>query len=240
MVRTRTHERLKRVLAAALWTFLESGYRGTKLQEVAERAGVSVGSLYSYVENKEALFELVLLTALHEPPPPVAALPYKSAHGPDHITWVWERLQAFAQFPKLEEAAAREAAPADALGEFEEILREIWAWQSHYWQAIELIERCAKEWPDLHILYYRQFRRGAFAQASALIARRMSQGVIRHYPDAPTALRVIVENIAFFAMHRHVRPDSAELDEDIARETVIRLLVAGFTPDPRQNEVDHG
>ena len=238
MVRTRTSERLRRVLESALGTFLELGYRGTKLQEVAERAGVSVGSLYSYVENKEALFELVLLTALHQPPPPVGSLPYKSAHGPDHISWVWERLQAFAHFPKLEAAAAREEPPTDALAEFEEVLREIWAWQSHYWRAIELIERCAKEWPDLHILYYRQFRRGAFAQASALIERRMAQGVIRRYPDAPTALRVIVENIAFFAMHRHIRPDSASLDEDTSRETVIRLLVTGFTPEPNDGGRD--
>lgn len=235
MSRYRTEARLERILEAALGTFLELGYRGTKLQEVADRAGVSVGSLYSYLENKEALFELVLRTALHEPIPDVDALPFRSAHGADHISWVWERLQEIARFPRLEEAVACDE-PEDALQEFEEVLREIWAWQSRYWRAIELIERCAKEWPDLHMLYYKQFRRGVFGRAASLIERRMSQGVIRRYPDSATALRVIVENIAFFAMHRHVRADSADLDEDVSRETVIRMLIAGFSPERSQGE----
>ena len=235
MAKTRTQARLDGLLDAALSAFLDLGYRGTTLQEVANRAGVSVGSLYSYVGSKEALFELVLRTAMHEPKPDLEDLPFQGASSQDLISWVWERFREIAHFPTLEEAAARPA-PEDPMAEFEAVVREVWAWQSRYWRAIELIERCAREWPDLQMLYYKEFRRGAFALSQGLLERRMAEGAIRKYPDAATALRVMVENIAFFAMHRHIRPDSAYLTEDTSRETVVAVLVAAFTPEARGPE----
>ncbi|MEZ4416338.1 MAG: helix-turn-helix domain-containing protein [Gemmatimonadota bacterium] len=244
MARTRTESRLERILDAALLSFLENGYRGATLQDVAERAEVSVGSVYSYVADKEALFELVLRAALREPPPDLESLPFQSTEGSALVSWVWERFGEIAHFPTLDAAAARPA-PAKPLSELEQVLREVWAWQSRYWRAIELIERCARDWPDLHMLYYKQFRRGVFAKAAGLFQRRMAEGVIRAYPDASRpdpdhALRVVVEAIAFFAMHRHVRPDSDYLDEDVSRETVIGMLVAAFTPAEAPPATDAG
>lgn len=229
MVRTKSRRRLGRILDAALDAFLELGYRGTRLDEVARRAGVSVGTLYLYAKGKEALFELVLRRAFKDPLPDVDHLPFAGTAGPDLVDWVWNRFQRISSFPRLEAAAAAPA-PADPMAELEGIVRELWDWLSSHWQAIELIERCARDWPELHLLYYKQFRRGAFATATVCLARRMDEGVWRRYPDPATAMRVIVENVAFFAMHRHVRPDSASLDEDTCRETVIPLLLAGFDP----------
>jgi AcrR family transcriptional regulator len=48
------------LLAAALDIFIDKGYAGTKLDEVAARAGVSKGTLYLYFENKEELFKAVV------------------------------------------------------------------------------------------------------------------------------------------------------------------------------------
>ena len=229
MVRTRSLTRLHAILDAALSAFLEDGYRRTRLDEVARRADVSVGTLYLYAEGKDALFELVLRRALGDELPDPATLPFPASVGPVLVDWVWARWQAIADFPELE-AVADAPAPPDPLTEFERVVRGIWDWQASHWQAIELIERCARDWPELHMLYYKQFRRGAFALATRYLARRMEEGALRRYPDAATAMRVIVENIAFFAMHRHIRPDSHTLDEDLSRETVVALLRAGFDP----------
>jgi AcrR family transcriptional regulator len=49
------------ILDATAQVLLERGYAGTSTNLVAERAGVSVGSLYQYFPNKDAL-----LAALHE------------------------------------------------------------------------------------------------------------------------------------------------------------------------------
>jgi AcrR family transcriptional regulator len=48
------------ILAAALDVFVEHGYAGARLEEVARRAGVTKGTMYLYFENKEALLEAVV------------------------------------------------------------------------------------------------------------------------------------------------------------------------------------
>jgi len=51
------------ILEAAAQLFGERGYTGTTTNKVAERAGVSIGSLYQYFPNKEAL--LLALSERH-------------------------------------------------------------------------------------------------------------------------------------------------------------------------------
>ena len=47
-------------MAAALELFVEKGFAGTRLEDVATRAGVSKGTLYLYFGSKEALFKAVI------------------------------------------------------------------------------------------------------------------------------------------------------------------------------------
>ncbi|MGB2819253.1 MAG: TetR/AcrR family transcriptional regulator [Burkholderiaceae bacterium] len=54
------------LLAAALELFVEKGYAGTRLEDVAHRAGVSKGTLYLYFENKEDLFKAVVRESVVE------------------------------------------------------------------------------------------------------------------------------------------------------------------------------
>lgn len=56
----RKEARPAELLAAALDLFVEKGYAGTRLDDVAARAGVSKGTLYLYFENKEDLFKAVV------------------------------------------------------------------------------------------------------------------------------------------------------------------------------------
>ena len=48
------------ILNAALDAFVENGFAATRLEDIAERAGVSKGTLYLYFESKEALFKAVI------------------------------------------------------------------------------------------------------------------------------------------------------------------------------------
>jgi AcrR family transcriptional regulator len=50
-------ERPAHILSAALEAFVENGFAATRLDDIAERAGVSKGTLYLYFESKEALFK---------------------------------------------------------------------------------------------------------------------------------------------------------------------------------------
>jgi hypothetical protein len=80
------------------------------------------------------------------------------------------------------------------------------------------------------MLFYMQFRRELLELGAQYLGRRMEQGHLLPYPDAGTAARVLAETVTFFAMHRHVRPDSADLQEELSRQTVLVLLDRGFLP----------
>jgi len=56
----RKEARPAELLAAALDLFVDKGYSGTRLDDVAQRAGVSKGTLYLYFDNKEELFKAVV------------------------------------------------------------------------------------------------------------------------------------------------------------------------------------
>jgi AcrR family transcriptional regulator len=71
--RRRKAERPQEILEAAFAEFSRNGYATTTLDQIAERAGVTKGTIYVYFENKEHLFismvrELmkVALDAVHE------------------------------------------------------------------------------------------------------------------------------------------------------------------------------
>ena len=53
-------ERPKEILEAAMELFVEKGFAGTRLDDVAERAGLSKAAIYLYFDDKIALFEGVI------------------------------------------------------------------------------------------------------------------------------------------------------------------------------------
>lgn len=67
------------ILEAALELFVERGYAATRLDDVAQRAGVSKGTLYLYFDGKEALFKAVvrsgIVRAIEEAEQTVATYP---------------------------------------------------------------------------------------------------------------------------------------------------------------------
>ena len=49
------------ILQAAHDLFVEQGYHGTSMRQVAQRAGLALGGLYNHFPSKEAVFEAVFL-----------------------------------------------------------------------------------------------------------------------------------------------------------------------------------
>lgn len=60
----RAEARLQELLDAALTVFVARGYAQTRLDEIAERAGVAKATLYRYYENKLELFKAVVRNSL--------------------------------------------------------------------------------------------------------------------------------------------------------------------------------
>ncbi|WP_394844676.1 TetR/AcrR family transcriptional regulator [Pendulispora brunnea] len=53
----RSRERLERILETAATLFVERGYESTTMENIAERAQTSIGSVYQFFPNKRAIFD---------------------------------------------------------------------------------------------------------------------------------------------------------------------------------------
>ena len=59
MARPIPEDRLRRLVEVATAVFIDQGFRQTRMEGVAAALGVAKGTVYLYVESKEALFDLV-------------------------------------------------------------------------------------------------------------------------------------------------------------------------------------
>ncbi|QEN88830.1 TetR/AcrR family transcriptional regulator [Labrys sp. KNU-23] len=77
-------DRNRRILEAASWLFRDVGYDSARIEDIAERAEVSVGTLYNYYQNKGDILLAAVTMEVEEvleagrrivanPPPTVAA-----------------------------------------------------------------------------------------------------------------------------------------------------------------------
>lgn len=57
-------EKQNRILSVARSEFADNGFENTSIQQIAKKAGISVGSVYKYFENKETLFTMVVQEGL--------------------------------------------------------------------------------------------------------------------------------------------------------------------------------
>ena len=229
MVRTRAPGRSDAIAEAAIRLFMRRGYASTRVEMIAEEAGVAPGTLYLYAEGKDALFDLALHTAFLAPRQLPDAAPYRLESRSSIIESAWRLVQERARFPRLERAAALPPI-ADARQEFADVVTEFYDWLARYWRGIRIIEKCALEWPELSTFFYRELRRGGLDLLERYLAGRARENRLRAMPDDAIAARIVLETVSFFAMHRHTAPDSDRLDDAATRETVLAVLTAAFIP----------
>jgi AcrR family transcriptional regulator len=51
----------QRIIEAAYALFLEQGYHGTSMRQIAERAGLTMGGIYNHFDGKESIWEAVFM-----------------------------------------------------------------------------------------------------------------------------------------------------------------------------------
>lgn len=62
----RARKTREKILSQAIKTFAEKGFHGTKVDVIAESAGVNKQRIYAYFGNKASLFEICLVNVLSE------------------------------------------------------------------------------------------------------------------------------------------------------------------------------
>src|SRR6185503_6623676 len=100
MARAIPRDRLSRLVEVATAVFIEQGFRQTRMDDVAEALGVAKGTVYLYVESKEALFDLVCRSADRSFERPIE-LPVKTPPAGATIQYIVDRLAAGQTMPAL-------------------------------------------------------------------------------------------------------------------------------------------
>src|SRR5436309_14632106 len=75
MPRKRPHDRLDKIADAATQVFIQHGFAGAKISQVASFAKVGPGTIYLYASGKEALFDIAIRRSLEDPTVWSLALP---------------------------------------------------------------------------------------------------------------------------------------------------------------------
>jgi AcrR family transcriptional regulator len=221
-------DRFPALIRAAAQVFLELGYRRAQMADVAARLGVSKGTLYLYVESKEALFDLALRHADDATPPPLPPLlPVPTPEPGATLLNVEKRISEEAALPVLRAALAR-GRVRDARAEAEGIAREIYALLARHRVAIKLLDRCALDYPGLAAVWYRTGREGLLALLEPWLADRMRRGRLRRYADVAVVARLVLETLTYWAVHRHWDPSPQALDEAAVEDSVVAFVVGAL------------
>lgn len=222
-------ERLVSLATAATEVFGRLGYRGTRTADVAIRAGMSAGSVFTYVESKEALFHLVFLHGLGLLREETPELPLGTP-GPGETVALFGRAMREFSEPRLQ-AALRSKEPADVTQELRGIVEERYDLIERYWPLLAVIERCAVEMSEVEAVWFGAARNRFYSELAEYLTRRMASGRLRPMPDALVTARLITESVAWFAWHRRGGRDVELYDDQTSRDTVIEFVCAALIPD---------
>jgi len=220
-------ERLTDIGRAACAVFTAKGYRLSLISDVADLLGLSHGLIYRYVDSKEALFGLALRFAMDPSSLADLELPVSSPEPGETISSTADWLKEKSRLPILNRARKIKRAD-DERAEFASVIAEHYDTVASNHPVLALIERCAPDLPDLHIAYFLQMRRTVQGQSAEYIGSRIEAGQFRPVLDITVATRFVIETVAWFAWHREGDPDSETIGNDVARTTVIQLLVNAF------------
>jgi AcrR family transcriptional regulator len=230
MSRVRPSDRLKVILDAASDIFSRKGLQRTKMSDVATAAGVSQGTLYSYVESKEALFRLLLDRGLDPNCPLPETLPIPSPPSDALAEKMTETVEACFALPSLEQALCCEHV-ADFSAELCEILNELYARLHQTRRVADILERSALEVPELTQMFFGVRRQHMLARFEQLVRLRCASGAYYAH-DPPVCARVILQSVEFFARDSGAPLSPTGEDDSVTQSTVIAMLAKSIVACP--------
>lgn len=224
MPRAIPEDRFHDLVEAATSVFLEQGYRRTQMADVAARMGIAKGTVYLYVESKEALFDAVVRHAdrrerialpdeLPVPTPPAGAT----------LEEVRKRV-AEAGLPVLTEALARRRV-VDVRAELEAIVRELYELLARHRVGIKLLDRCAHDHPELAEVWYGAGREAVRDLLRRYVEDRIRRGRLAPVKDPAITARIVLETAVFWAVHRHWDPSPQPVDDRLAEDAVVQFTL---------------
>lgn len=221
MARSVPDDRLEALVRVATEVFIEQGYRRTQMADVAAALGVAKGTLYLYVESKEALFDLVCRWADRRFVKP-DALPVRTPAPHSTLEHIGQRLTA----------ALGKGLAFGERADLETIVLQLYDVLAANRYGLKLIDRSARDLPELAAMWFGRGRGTAVAALASYLEDRMRARRLRRFESSAVAARFIVETCAFWAVHRHWDAAPQDVDDALARRVIVELITAAFAADP--------
>lgn len=228
MARKRAPFRFDDLIDAATDVFVQDGFARARMDQVARRARSATGTIYLYVESKEALFDLALRRALEDPAALNPDFPAKTPSRDEILTGFQRCLHAACHLPQLWVALDHREA-TDISGELEAILREIWHWLARYRRAILMVRASVADWPGLGQRLEREFHADTVKRLAGYLEAKASSGPLGHSPSPRATAGFVLATLSASALGLGFSGEITDrmpgaLDEDAAVQTLLHGL----------------
>jgi len=225
MVRAIPAERFGQLVEVATKTFIACGYRQTQMADIATALGVAKGTIYGYVDSKEALFDAAVRYADgHLTLPVPADLPLRRPPEGATVAYIRGRVAAEVADLALVQVVTRSLVLEDPADELSAVLSDLYHRIARNRLALKLVDRCAADYPELAQVWFGEGRWAQHQLLVQLIRSRISDGHYHVFEHVDVVARTLMETIAFWALHRHFDPSPQTLDDAEACRVVVDLF----------------
>lgn len=228
MARTKdSPERIRTLLQAATTVFRQKGFRRTQMSDIAVEMKCSTGTLYNYVDSKEALFEHAVVAGFNQSVPDCEVLPL-ALPKPGARQVITQRAREIAEGSGLD--LTNQLVEAGSLAEeVTLIISDFFLFFCDYYPVLEMIESSQLDYPDVATAYLEARSELVFAPWIRWVRRRHEEGRFRQDIDPEWTVRYLIEMIATGAWK--IRHDSGAYDEEKARDALIKIALATLLRD---------
>lgn len=226
MARAKPAGKLAEIADAALTAFGRNGFRLTQMADIAKLCRVSAGALYGYVDSKEALLYVAVLSGIGKLDPAMA-LPVRAASTADMLAALQQEIGRRSHWPFLKAALKREKA-ASVAEEAEGIAGELYDLVARDRRLIRLLSICSRDVPEIADFHTHKVRGRYLNDLGAYLKKRNAGGQMKADVATPAAARALIEMVAWMAAHRHNEPIPMPATEAEVRGTVQALFAAAL------------
>jgi AcrR family transcriptional regulator len=226
-------KRLREMVEAALAVFCRQGFERAQVADVAKQMGVAVGTLYLYVEGKEALFDLVVRHTAAEDPGWLddIEIPAPTPAPGSTVEFLRQVFGRKGQWPHLEAALQRERTD-DIRSELDGIVREQYRLMARHRRGLVLLMRSALEFPGLSEVFVMGLRQRLLESLERYLASRIAAGQVRPDVDPAATAAVLTQTIAWANLQRPFDPGLNAFSEESIENAAVDLIVFGLIQPP--------
>jgi AcrR family transcriptional regulator len=215
VARQRPPDQIDKILDATERIMRRNGRSGAAMSLIAEEAGVALGTLYHYFENKDALASWAIMRALYPDTEIPSEVPIQVPEG-----WGLEAVAPLLDLPVQFPILFSSNQSADHL---QEAVEELYDTVNRGRRVIDLVESASADNSDLADRWFGVMVRDLTEAWMALLERH-APGT-RTVDERRVAAVFILDNCTFFSRTRHNQPYSQGLGDDaMIRSAVLELI----------------